>query len=226
MIMRKIHIKIILFLMIMFVPLLSGDNEHVEDDEIFADANALIVKLPYFAVKILGFYGAEEDVTPEGYEEFNTDKSDILDDITLNYLLWDFMGPFGDIFEADLIIVPEKRDFGIIRIEQQYSTDVLFNEDGSGGVWSIGGVEGMSSEWMEIEEIESNYYKTLSEKALATTKPDVSEESIEHANKYIGSREIPTTYDEYVSNVQIRITWEAESDTFETILNFDMEYGD
>jgi hypothetical protein len=205
-------------IIIVLLALFCVDSAGAED--------TLTVILPYFTIKMPDFYEGEEGITPSGSDSLYTDISDIKDNSRLNYSLWDFLGPYGDVFDADLYIISDNTDFRISRIEQQYTTDIRFNEDGSGGVWSISGLENTTSEWMLIHKVDDGHYVTLGEGELAEVKPALSEATINEAETYIGSRQIPTTYDEYVANVGIRIIWSVDSDTFETLLNFDYEYGD
>lgn len=211
---KYVKIKIIIIILILF----SIENAHAED--------TLTVLTPYFTVMIPDFYESEKGVTPSGYDSLYTDISDIMEDTQLNYMLWDFLGPYGEVFNTDIYIISDRADFCILRIEQQFSTSILFNEDGSGGVWSIVGLENTVSDWMPVIKINDGHYKTLSEDELAGSKTTLPEETIERAEEYINSRQIPTIYDEYVISAGIRIIWTADADTFETLLNFDYEYGD
>ena len=212
---RSSIIKLLYFVVVLFS---LSKKAHAED--------TLYVLTPYFTVKMPGFYEGEEGITPSGCDSFYSDISDIMDDTQLNYLLWDYLGPYGEVFNNDIHISSNNADCDIVRIEQQYTTDILFNEDGCGGVWSIGGLDNPTSDWVPIKIVDDGHYITLSETELATTKPVLSEETVDRAEEHIASRQIPTTYDEYVTSVGIRIIWAVRSDTFETLLNFDFEYGD
>jgi hypothetical protein len=189
--------------------------------------DALIVKLPYFTLKLYKYWPGES-TPPEGYEGMVTDRSfmsEEFDDFTLHYEIWDYLGMYGDPFNTEIHVIPGEEEFTIDRIDQQYSTTLFVNPEGMGATWPMD-IEITTSEWMEIEQIDEYRYKTLPEKVMATTKPDISEETFRIAEEKIKGAQPPLSYSEMVLNAKIRFTWTADSTTFVTILDFDFTYGD
>jgi hypothetical protein len=206
----------------MIIILYSGAHlllaQHEQDD-------LLIVDLPYFRIEMSNFYEGECD-PGDSYSDLHEDLREEFGDVDLEYLLWDYLGPFGSVFGEDLFIQPHDSIYSIISVAQQYSTTLHFNEDGSGGVWTHGEIPELSSEWMEIEELDPGHYRTLTEEMLETTKPRIPREVLKIADAYINEREIPTTYEEYTTTSSIRIIYAVASDTATITLHFWFQYGD
>jgi hypothetical protein len=132
---------------------------------------------------------------------------------------------YGDPFNTEIHVVPGEEEFTIVRIEQQYSTTIFVNPEGMGATWPLG-IETTTSEWMEVEKTGEYRYKTLSEKVMATTKPDISDEEFRIAEEKTKDEKPPLSYFEMILNTKLRFTWAADSTTFVTTLNFDFTYGD
>lgn len=209
-------------------PFLGCAKEKVKEEKTKEETEkpALVVMLPYFTVKLYGFSPAEEGC-PEGYEGMETDKSGVLEDITINYELWDYMGMYGSPFNTKLKITPGNKDFTILGIDQKYSTTLFVNMEGTGAAWPMDKVEISTSEWMEIEKTGEHSYRTLKHKELDEKKPPITAKSYKSADEQIKNAKPPMEYFEYTLNAKIRLTWTAPTgDTFVTVLNFDYIYGD
>lgn len=190
------------------------------------EASALVVKTPYFTLKLYGFTPAEEG-TPEGYEGMVTDRSDIVEDLTINYELWDYLGMYGSPFNKPLRIVPGDMDFTVLKIDQLYSTTLFANMEGTGATWPMDKVEISTSEWAEIEKTGEYTYRTLTQKELDRKKAPISEESYKSADEQCKDARPPMEYSEFTLNARVRLAWTApEEDTLTIILNFDYLYGD
>jgi hypothetical protein len=224
-----------IFLMVMLAALSCSscakekteDKEPPQENQLEEkEETALKIKLPYFTVKLYGFSPAEEG-TPQGYESMEANRSDIVEDVTINYELWDYMGMYGSPFNGRLKIVPGERAFTIVKIDQRYTTTLFVNMEGTGASWPMDGVDRPTSEWMKVEKTGELTYRTLKQEEMDKKKPPISAESYRNADEHIKDAKPPMEYSEYTLNAKIRITWTApQEDTFTTTLNFDYIYGD
>ena len=196
----------------------SAENTQVTEEEqskpIEIEANTVLIKLPAFSVKFAN--SVDESIL--------VDKSDLMESAEIDIEL--FLMYASELFNAEFSIVPGDQEFTIDKIEQQYATTLFFNEDGSGGVWTIEGIDVAFSDWYEILKDEAGFYTTFGADYMAETKPEISEESYNKAEEFISGKEVETTYTEYSSNNILKITWSANNQTYETTLNFFMTYGD
>ena len=187
--------------------------------------NVLYAVLPEFDVKLNDFYYGEEPPS-EDVDLFTADHSSDEGNIDLNYTTGGIYGASGSPFSNNLKIVPGDKDFEIIKVEQQYTTTLFFNEDGSGGVFSIQGVDETTSDWVSLKSSDKYNYKTLSKSEMKKFKKPISEKSISAAKKYVSSHGGNVGYSEDVVDAKLRITSRAGGRERVTTLNFDFEYGD
>ena len=178
------------------------------------EANTVLIKLPAFSVKFAN--SVDESIL--------VDKSDLMESAEINIEL--FLMYSSELFNADFSIVPGDQEFTIDKIEQQYATTLFFNEDGSGGTWTIEGVETVYSDWYEIFKDEAGFYTTFGADYMAETKPEISEESYNKAEEFIANKEVETTFSEYTANNILTIFWTANEQAYETTLNFSLLHGD
>jgi len=196
---------------------LEADSEINPNEEVTLaqeDNHSIIIKFSLFSFIIPD--GAEEGYT----KDFSDDEN--MNEINLElFLMYE-----TDAFSTNIRIESHQEDFRIIRIEQQSSTNLFFNEDGSGGTWTIEGVEPVFSEWMEIEQIDEDLYFSLSAEELEYSQPEISEESYMAAEENVSAAVIPTTYMEHPEENNFKIIWETDDKEGETIIRFVLLHGD
>ena len=198
----------------------DGEADPLEDSEA-ADAEAivedysLIYTLPDFTFSI-------PDGAETGYTKDLTDQR-----IDGEYLAELFLMYETDAFGADFRIYSDKSGFRVIKIEQQASSNLFFNEDGSGGTWTIDGVDAVVSDWMELEHQEDGItFHSLSFEELESSMPDFSVASYENADNNIAEAQISTTYMAQPSVNKFRITYETDLQVGETVIAFNLLHGD
>jgi len=185
-------------------------NEDVE----IADENTLVYILPDF--KFVIPFAAES-----GYIKELTEMVDMEYQADL-FLMYE-----SDAFGADFNIYSEESGFRVITIEQQASGDLFFNEDGSGGTWTIDGVEAVYSDWVEIEPSEDGEsFHSMTFEELESSIPDFSEGSYEAAEETKAKAQIQTTYMALPASNKFRITYETDLQAGETIIAFYLLHGD
>ena len=189
--------------------------------------NVLYAILPDFDIKMNNFYYGEEPSFGDD-ELFMTDHSDQQGNILLKYTLGGIYGPSGSPFNNELTIIPRDTEFEILKVEQQYTTTYFFSEDGSGGIWTIGKVEPRTSEWVPLQEVDPDVYKTLSEKEMEQHKRSMGEGNYEAAENYVknSTREMEVDYYEDVVDAFLKITYTTGGQEKVVTLQFDFEYGD
>jgi len=135
------------------------------------------------------------------------------------------------MFNADLVnspfsIVLNNKDLTELRVEQQYSSTLFFNEDGSGGVWTIEDVEKIQSSWVELTDKGDFNYQTFSNDTSLFEFPEMNKESIIAAEVYKTSREWPTEYWEEVYENSLRFSWIEGGKKEQFIVCFHLILGD
>ncbi|MFX0132755.1 MAG: hypothetical protein ACFFDN_03825 [Candidatus Hodarchaeota archaeon] len=189
--------------------------------------NVLYAILPEFDIKMNNFYYGEE--LPDGdYELFTTDRSDQEGDILLKYNTGGIYGGSGSPFRNELKIIAHDTEFEILKVEQQYTTNLLFSEDGSGGLWTIDAVKATTSDWVPLEQVDSYVYKTLSKKEMAKHKKSIGEGNYEAAEDYVKNHkgEMEIDFYEDVINAFLKITYTSGGKEKTVTLQFDFSYGD
>ncbi len=178
------------------------------------DENSLLIITDQFIIKVPGSMDY-----PLGKTADNIIKNNIIDiDLAIIYC--------SDMFGKELFFYPLNKDLKIVKIEQQYSSTLFFNEDGSGGTWTIEDVDEVHTDWIDIEQIDKLIFKTLSQNTFSETKPEISENSYAVAEEYISTREIPTIYSEYASSNKLKVFWKTAENESEFIINFALLQGD
>lgn len=211
----------------------NGDNS-VSSEEEYQDSthersveyeNSLYVILPHFDLKMPDFFSAEYPMGGD-YLDLFVDKSSEIGDITLKYLVGGISGHMGSPFDNVLEIIQKKDEENIKSVEQKFATTLLFNEDGSGGVFNIEGIDTYESGWVKLEEVDFNAFATISREDFDQYKPPISDKDIDRAESYIAGQEIETYYNEEVINSEIKIIYEVGGETYNVNMIFDFEYGD
>ncbi|MFC2090256.1 hypothetical protein ACFLT1_05725 [Bacteroidota bacterium] len=176
------------------------------------DDNSLLIVTDYFVIKF-----------PSTMEYPEIKEVDVLTDGVLDMELWVIYA--SDMFEREFTIYPLVEDLQINGVEQQCSSTLLFNEDGSGATWSIDDVDVAESEWNEIEQLDEFTYLTLSTYDFEFS---LSEESYIAAEEYIANKEIETSYSLVPIENRLRIFWNQEGDGDESLfeINFTLVQGD
>jgi len=132
-----------------------------------------------------------------------------------------------DLSGEDFIILSDQPGFRVEKIEQQASHDLFFNEDGSGGKWTIEGVDPVFSEWIEVEPSEDGKsFHSLRSDEFEPTIPDFSGESYAAAEEYISGAEIPDTYMVLPAANKFRIAYETDLVEEVIIIAFYLLHGD
>lgn len=216
-------VSITLLILLMAVRLSFSDEQDIED--LIPEKNTLTVILPYFTFVMPKFYEGEEN-PQEGSSDFMTDISAVMNDTILHYVLWGFIGRDGELFNNDVYIVNQHAQHEILSVEQRYTTTLLFNEDGSGGVWGIAEINGVESEWLAIDKINEAHFRTLDRPTFDRESSSFNDEQIAIADAYVAKRDVPTTYWEDIIEIALRIQWRADGKTIGTILSFEIWMGD
>ncbi len=187
--------------------------------------NVLYVILPSFELRMPNFF--EGDYPPDQpFEGLIADHSYDFDDITLDYSLGGIYGMSGEIFNNDIEIIPTNSDFQITGIEIMYSTTLLFNEEGMGGVYTIEGIDEYESGWVPVKKVDKNIYHTPSQIEMKKNRGEIPPEDFKTADDYVADQDVNTDYSEYVIYAGLRIEWTEGGKSRVMMMNFDIEYGD
>ena len=187
----------------------------IADAEAIVEDYTLIYTLPDFTFSI-------PDGAETGYTEDLTDQK-----VDGEYIAELFLMYETDAFRTDFRIYSDESGFRVIKIEQQVYSDLFFNEDGSGGTWTIDGVDEVFSDWIELDHQEDGItFHSLSFEEFESSIPDFSEASYEKAEENIAEAEISTTYMAQPAVNKFRITYETDLQVGETVIAFSLLHGD
>ena len=193
-------------------------------DETGKRENVIYIIFPNFDVKIPGFYPGE--YPPGDNEQLTVDLHEFPQVMDADFSIGGIYGPSGSPFSNVIEIINTGIEYSNLKVEQQYSTTLFFNEDGSGGVYTIGDIGDNTSEWVALKQKDRNKYATLSQQEMSKYKKPVSESDKKRAEEYKRENDVSVTYKEYVDNVKFRISYTAGGENETAVIQFNFQYGD
>lgn len=193
-------------------------------DETGKRENVIYIIFPNFDVKIPGFYPGE--YPPGDNEQLTVDLHEFPQVVDADFSIGGIYGPSGSPFSNVIEIINTGIEYSNLKVEQQYSTTLFFNEDGSGGVYTIGDIGDNTSEWVALKQKDRNKYATLSQQEMSKYKKPVSESDKKRAEEYKRENDVSVTYKEYVDNVKFRISYTAGGENETAVIQFNFQYGD
>ena len=193
-------------------------------DETGKRENVIYIIFPNFDVKIPGFYPGE--YPPGDNEQLTVDLHEFPQVVDADFSIGGIYGTSGSPFSNVIEIINTGIEYSNLKVEQQYSTTLFFNEDGSGGVYTIGDIGDNTSEWVALKQKDRNKYATLSQQEMSKYKKPVSESDKKRAEEYKRENDVSVTYKEYVDNVKFRISYTAGGENETAVIQFNFQYGD
>lgn len=181
-------------------------SEPAEEAEPFP--HALFIPLGSLVLRIDGMYGAPK---------LNRDSVAQLD--TLRFEL--SMGAMdGNISDVKLVV--DSGAIDAVSIEERYCSTLMFNEDGSGGVWTIDSIPEHCTDWIKLERSSDSTFTTLSTSESSDAYPHSTAADSAIAKSFVSGREWPTAFFESCSRAAFRVTVDSET----KMLLFDIHPGD
>ncbi|MBK8806486.1 MAG: hypothetical protein IPO21_07535 [Bacteroidales bacterium] len=125
------------------------DSSVVESQEAIQTLSDTLI-IPIGSGKVI-FYRIQQ--APIISKEFADSKD------TLYFELHDFIGTWGELFNTSFCV--HSVNLESVAIYQYYCTQALFNNDGSGGVYEIEGVEEHCNEKVQLNYADDNTFLTM-----------------------------------------------------------------
>ncbi|MCD6367227.1 MAG: hypothetical protein J7L46_06795 [Bacteroidales bacterium] len=124
---------------------------------------------------------------------------------------------FDNGLEENVLYI-ENSKVSDLKIYQQFGKSLLFNEDGSGGVFQLDNIGTYYSEWEPLEISEENTVEFLS----APENPIIiPEDDLSKAKEYCDIKEVETNFHADFTNVKLKLTWtSADATSMEYEINF------
>lgn len=200
---------------ILVICLLACSLTNNAESNAHRSANSLIIPMEHVTIIIDEMSGSPQ---------LKKDSVDTLDTIKFDL---GYTQIEGNINNKILHIVDNQADS--IIIQEKYCTNIFFNEDGSGSVYTLKNVEESCTDWTRLSPIESDKYCTSKMKKTDPSFPKANEKAIALAEKHIAEKKknVPVGYKVKLSTACYRIsTYSKKQGWKEKTIEFNVHYGD